>query len=65
MRHPIFGDVCSSEREREERRRIEAAVLREKMEAIWRSPRVVNFKRPARYVGPGSSWGHQDEICGW
>lgn len=43
------------------------AELKAIMEALWKSPRIVNPCRKSRYVAPmshGSTWGYENEIFG-
>jgi hypothetical protein len=48
--------------------RAHAEELRQMLEALWRSPRVVNPRRRARYEKPmkfGATWGSKDDVFGF
>lgn len=50
-----------------EKQDAQRAELKAMMEALWKSPRIVNPRRKSRYVAPmshGSTWGYENEIFG-
>lgn len=69
INHPIFGDVMSSELEKQQRARVRAAELKAMMEVQWQRGPVRNARRPTKWLPPIKhglqQHGYFDGICGW